>query len=70
MFDLHFRVKTSKRLFFSVELVLLIDDASEGAYDGGAVYVFVDALGVRPVVTEVWDVFAEVWDAFAEDIVV
>ena len=59
MFDLHFRVKTSKRLFFSVELVLLMDDASEGAYDGGAVYVVVDAFGVRPVVAEVWDVFAE-----------
>ena len=36
-----------------------MDDASEGAYDGGAMYVVVDAVGVRPVVAEVWDVFAE-----------
>ena len=59
LFGLHFRVKTSTRRFFSVEPVLLMDDASEGAYDGGAVYVVVDAVGVRPVVAEVWDVFAE-----------
>ena len=36
-----------------------MDDASEGAYDGGAVYVVVDAVCVRPVVAEAWDVFAE-----------
>ena len=56
---LRFRVTTSRRCFLIVELVLLMDEASDGAYDGGAVYVIVDAVAVRPTEAEVFEVFVE-----------
>jgi hypothetical protein len=36
-----------------------MDEASEGAYDGGAVYVVVGVVAVRPTEAEAFDVFVE-----------
>lgn len=37
------------RCFLTVDDADLMEEASEGAYDGGAVYVVVDNVDVRPV---------------------
>jgi hypothetical protein len=47
------------RCFFTVDDVLFVDDTSEGAYDGGAMYVGVDEVDVRAAAVPVCDVFAE-----------
>lgn len=39
--------------------MLFVDDASEGAYDGGAMYVGAGEVDVRAAVVLVCDVFAE-----------
>jgi hypothetical protein len=52
-------LKIETRCFFTVEDVLFIDDASERAYDGGAMYVGVDEADVRAAAVPVRDVFAE-----------
>lgn len=57
--DSHLRVKVSTRNFLAVELVDLTDEASEGVYAGGAVYVVVaDDVDVRAAVPLV-DVFVD-----------
>lgn len=54
-FFVRFRVNTSTRCFFTEELVLLIDDVSEGVYAGGAACVVVDVAGVLPEEALVFD---------------
>lgn len=39
--------------------MLFVDDASEGAYDGGAMYAGADEVDVRAAAVLVRDVFAE-----------
>jgi hypothetical protein len=52
-------LKIETRCFFTVEDVLFIDDASEGAYDGGAMYVGVNEVDVHAATVPVRDVFVE-----------
>jgi len=56
---LRFRLKIETRCFFTVDDVLFVDDASEGAYDGGAMYVGADEVDVRAAAVLVCDVFEE-----------
>lgn len=42
-----------------MEEVLFVDEASEGAYVGGAVYVGVDEVDVRAAEALVWDVVVD-----------
>ena len=52
-------MKIETRCFFTVDDVLFVDDASEGAYDGGAMYAGADEVDVRVAAVLVRDVFAE-----------
>jgi hypothetical protein len=52
-------LKIETRCFFTVEDVLFIDDASEGAYDGGAMYVGVNEVDAHAATVPVRDVFVE-----------
>lgn len=52
-------MKTEARCFFIVEDVLFIDEASDGAYDGGAVYVGVEELDVCAAEVPVCDALVE-----------
>ena len=52
-------MKTEARCFLTVDDVLFVDDATEGVYDGGAMYVGVDEVDVCAAAVLVCDVFVE-----------
>ena len=55
-----FRLKTETRCFLTVDDVDLIDDTSDIAYDGGAVFVVVGVVDERPVEALLCDVVEDI----------